>query len=238
LGQANGVLPPEEQVTGERYNPGNRIKVYVLSVNMSVRGPEIKVSRATSEMVKKIFEMEIPEIASGVVEIKGVAREAGSRSKVAVYTKEENIDPIGSCIGQRGARIQTIIAELGGEKVDIVLYDDNTGNFIGNSLSPAKFLSVELNEAEKSALVKVTPDQYSLAIGRGGQNVRLSSKLTGWQVIVEQVGAEAPAEEVVAEDVPIEEIVSEKESEKEADAKESSPTEEKAEETEAKEVAE
>ncbi|MCX6779307.1 MAG: transcription termination factor NusA [Candidatus Magasanikbacteria bacterium] len=192
LGQANAVLPPEEQVPTERYNPGSRIKVFVLSVNMSNRGPEIKVSRSTPEMVKKIFEMEIPEIANSVVEIKGVARDAGSRSKVAVYTKEENIDPIGSCIGQRGARIQTIIAELGGEKVDIVLYDEDTSKFIANSLSPAKILSVELNEAEKSALVKVAPDQYSLAIGRGGQNVRLASRLSGWQVIVEQVGMEAP----------------------------------------------
>jgi len=213
LGQANAVLPPEEQVPTERYNPGSRIKVFVLSVNMSNRGPEIKVSRSTPEMVKKIFEMEIPEIANSVVEIKGVARDAGSRSKVAVYTKEENIDPIGSCIGQRGARIQTIIAELGGEKVDIVLFDEDTSKFIANSLSPAKILSVDLNEAEKSALVKVAPDQYSLAIGRGGQNVRLASRLSGWQVIVEQFGVEAPVAEEVAtettEESP-EEIVEEK----------------------------
>ncbi|HPV70504.1 MAG TPA: transcription termination factor NusA [Candidatus Magasanikbacteria bacterium] len=208
LGQANAFLPPEEQVPGERYNPGSRIKVYVLSVNMSNRGPEIRVSRSTNEMVKKIFEMEIPEIANGIVEIKGVARDAGSRSKVAVYTKEENIDPIGSCIGQRGARIQTIIAELGGEKVDIVSFDENVSTFIANSLSPAKILSVDLNEAEKSALVKVEADQYSLAIGRGGQNVRLASRLTGWQVIVEQVGGETPAVEI-SEEATVDEVVEE-----------------------------
>lgn len=195
VGKATAVLPPEEQIEMERYNPGSKIKVYVLGVNLTQRGSEIRVSRAHPEMVKKIFATEIPEVANGSVEIKGIARDAGSRSKVAVSAKEENIDPIGSCIGQRGSRIQTIISELGGEKIDIIAFDENQEKYIANALSPAKVLSVNLHEESKSAMVQVAPDQYSLAIGRGGQNVRLASRLTGWQVMVEQVGGEAPTEE-------------------------------------------
>ncbi|MBI5732318.1 MAG: transcription termination/antitermination protein NusA [Candidatus Magasanikbacteria bacterium] len=202
LEQATAILPAEEQIAAERYNPGARLKVYVLGVNMGSRGPEIRVSRAHPEMVKKIFETEIPEIGNGLVEIKGVAREAGARSKVAVWTREEAIDPIGSCIGQRGARIQTIIAELGGEKIDIILFDENISSFIGNALSPAKALAVELDEETKSAKVLVAPEQYSLAIGRGGQNVRLASQLTGWQIIVEQEGEKKAEEEKIAEENP------------------------------------
>jgi len=205
LGPSTALLAFEDQVPTERYNPGSRIKVYVYQVAMSPKGPEVKVSRSHPDMVKKIFEMEIPEIASGVVEIKAVAREAGARSKVAVTTKEENIDPIGSCIGQRGARIQTIIAELGGEKIDIVAYDEDNIKFVSNSLSPAKVLEVALDYDNKNALVKVATDQYSLAIGRGGQNVRLASKLTGWQVMVEQ--AEEEVQEIepsIEEKTPVE----------------------------------
>lgn len=202
LGPATAILPFEEQVPTERYNPGARLKVYVFGVGMTPKGPEVRVSRSHPDMVKKIFEMEIPEVASGVVEIKDVAREAGARSKVAVFTKEENIDPIGSCIGQRGARIQTIIAELNGEKIDIIAYDEDMVKYVGNALSPAKVLAVELEEATKTAIIKVVPDQYSLAIGRGGQNVRLASKLTGWQVMVEQEGGEALViEEKASEEV-------------------------------------
>lgn len=200
LGKATAILPPEDQIEQERYNAGSKTKVYVTSVQMTTRGPEIRVSRTHPEMVKKIFEMEIPEIANGLVEIKGVARESGNRSKVAVWTKADNVDPIGSCIGQRGTRIQTIIAELGGEKIDIIAYDEDLEQFISNSLSPAKVLSVELNEESKSAKVKVAPDQYSLAIGRGGQNVRLASQLTGWQIAVEQVGEEKAEVEDKAEE--------------------------------------
>ena len=200
LNKATAVLPPEEQIEHERYNAGSKTKVYVTSVQMTTRGPEIRVSRTHPEMVKKIFEMEIPEIANGLVEIKEVAREAGYRSKVAVWTKADNVDPIGSCIGQRGSRIQTIIAELGGEKIDIIAYDEDAERFVINSLSPAKVLSVELNEESKSALVRVASDQYSLAIGRGGQNVRLASQLTGWQIIVEQEGGEKKEEEKIEEE--------------------------------------
>lgn len=205
LGPATAVLAFEDQVATERYNPGARIKVYVYQVAMSPKGPEVRVSRSHPDMVKKIFEMEIPEIASGVVEIKAVAREAGARSKVAVSTKEENIDPIGSCIGQRGARIQTIIAELGGEKIDIVAFDEDNIKFVSNALSPAKVLEVVLDYDNKTALVRVATDQYSLAIGRGGQNVRLASKLTGWQVMVEQVEEEIqPLEPSIEEKTPVE----------------------------------
>ncbi len=206
IGKATAILPPEEQIESERYNPGNKIKVYIVAVEMTSRGPEIRVSRTHAEMVRKIFENEIPEVANGTVEIIGVAREAGNRSKVAVRASAENVDPIGSCIGQRGTRIQTIISELGGEKIDIIAYHDEPRQYIINSLSPAKVLDVELNEESKSALVKVAPDQYSLAIGRGGQNVRLASRLTGWQVMVEREGGEPVEESVIAEEaVPIEE---------------------------------
>ena len=182
LGKSTGVLPQEEQISGEIYKPGDRIKVYVKEVSLKARGPEIILSRTSDEILKKIFYLEIPEISNGLIEIKAVAREAGSRSKVAVSTESDNVDPIGSCVGQRGARIQTIISELGGEKVDIIDYDEDSIKFIMNALSPAKILSIELNEDNKKARVKVSNDQLSLAIGKGGQNARLAAKLTGWKI--------------------------------------------------------
>ena len=182
LGKAVGVLPSEEQIMGERYLPGNRIKVYVKYVGITARGPEIILSRTSDEILKKVFYLEIPEIANGLVEIKAVAREAGNRSKVAVFASGENVDPIGSCVGQRGARIQTIISELGGEKIDIIEYDEDPAKFIAHALSPAKVISVELNAAEKRAVAKVLEDQLSLAIGREGQNVRLAARLTEWKL--------------------------------------------------------
>jgi N utilization substance protein A len=149
---------------------------------MSVRGPEIIVSRSTPEVLRELFKAEIPEIANSAVEIMALAREAGSRAKVAVKSNQENIDPIGSCVGQRGARIQTIIGELGGEKVDIILWDADSSKFIINSLSPAKVISIDLDEKNKVATVMVKEDQLSLAIGKEGQNVRLAAKLTGWKI--------------------------------------------------------
>ncbi|MBI5229840.1 MAG: transcription termination/antitermination protein NusA [Candidatus Magasanikbacteria bacterium] len=210
LGKATAVLMSEDQIENERYYPGQKIKAYVSSVAMTPKGPEIRVSRSHPQMVAKIFNMEVPEISNGLVEIKDIAREAGSRSKVAVETTQDNIDPIGSCIGQRGTRIQTIISELGGEKIDIVLYSGNPVQYITQAISPAKVLKVELHEEEKVAQVMVAADQYSLAIGKGGQNVRLASKLTGWKLNVEQINApvietavseEKPAETTPAEDV-------------------------------------
>jgi N utilization substance protein A len=188
LGKAIGRLPLEDQIYGERYNPGDKIKVYVKEVRSGNRGPEIILSRTSEEILKKVFMMEIPEITNGILEIKGVAREAGSRSKVAIWTDAENVDPIGSCVGQRGSRIQTITSELSGERIDIVKYDDDATKYISNSLSPAKVLSVALNDREKRALVKVVADQLSLAIGKKGQNVRLAARLTGWKIDIMEEG--------------------------------------------------
>jgi N utilization substance protein A len=182
LGKAIGLLPAEEQIYNENYNIGDRVKVFIKEVREGHKGPEIILSRRSEEILKKIFYLEIPEIANGTVEIKSVAREAGSRSKVAIYTESENVDPVGSCVGQRGSRIQTIISELGGEKIDIIEYSDNQSKFIANALAPAKVSSIELDEAEHKAIVKVSSDKLSLAIGKNGQNVRLAARLCGWKI--------------------------------------------------------
>lgn len=184
LGRVTAILPVSEQIPRERYAPGDRVKVYVVSVEMTMRGPEIIVSRSNPNMVVKVFESEIPEIASGAIEIKGISREAGQRSKVAVLAHSDTIDPIGSCIGQRGSRIQTIIAELGGEKIDVIQYDEDSEKYIAHALSPAKVSTIDLKPDEKKAVVTVKEDQLSLAIGKQGQNVRLASQLTGWMIEV------------------------------------------------------
>jgi len=194
LGRIAGILRSEDQVPTEHYKPGERIKVYVSQVTLTTKGPQIVLSRASEEFVRMMFDMEIPEVAEGSVEIKAVAREAGSRSKVAVTTRDQQIDPIGACIGQRGTRIQTIIAELGGEKVDIIEWNEEPGSFIGHALSPAKVNRVVLHEADKSAVVHVNPDQLSLAIGKGGQNVRLAARLTGWKINIAEIGEKAAVE--------------------------------------------
>ncbi|PIR93267.1 transcription termination/antitermination protein NusA [Candidatus Falkowbacteria bacterium CG10_big_fil_rev_8_21_14_0_10_43_10] len=200
LGRTAGILTADGQVPGERYEPGQRIKVYVEGVNTTAKGPEIILSRTSDEIVRKIFMLEIPEISNGLVEIKAVSREAGSRSKIAVYAAEDNVDPIGSCVGQRGARIQTIIGELSGEKVDIIEYDEDQTKFIANSLSPAKVLKVEVNEGKRIATAMVAADQLSLAIGRGGQNVRLAARLTGWKIDVKEAKAIMKPENEKSED--------------------------------------
>jgi len=182
LGKAIGLLPAEEQIYNENYNVGDRVKVYVKEVREGHKGPEIILSRRSEEILKKIFYLEIPEVANGLIEIKSVAREAGARSKVAIYTEAENVDPVGSCVGQRGSRIQTIISELGGEKIDIIEYNEDAAKFVANSLAPAKVLSIELVEEEHKAIVKVSSDKLSLAIGKNGQNVRLAARLTGWKI--------------------------------------------------------
>lgn len=198
LGKITGVLRQGEQIVREFYKPGARMRFFVVSVEMGTRGPEINLSRSHEDMVRTVFEQEIPEIESGEVIIKGIARDPGNRSKVAVYTEDDAIDPIGSCIGQRGSRITTVIDELGGEKVDIIQFSENTQDFIKESLSPAKINSVEIDEGEKVATAKVAEDQFSLAIGRGGQNVRLAAKLTGYEINVVQMGDEG--KEVSSED--------------------------------------
>jgi N utilization substance protein A len=189
MGKAIGILPAEEQIYGERYNIGDRVKVYVKEVREGHKGPEVILSRRSEEILKKIFYLEIPEIANGLVELKSVAREAGSRSKVAIWTDAENVDPVGSCVGQRGARIQTIISELGGEKVDIIEYSENPAKFIANALAPAKINDIELVEKDHKAIVKVSADKLSLAIGKSGQNVRLAAHLTGWKIDIIEDGA-------------------------------------------------
>ena len=194
LGRIAAIMPPEEQAPQDNYEPGSRIKVFIKSVTLGIRGPQVVVSRASEEMVKKLFALEIPEVSSGTVVIHNVAREAGSRSKVSVSSAQANIDPIGSCIGQRGTRIQTIISELGGEKIDIIQYSEDAAKYIGMALAPAKVGSVDLNEADHIATVTVPADQLSLAIGRGGQNVRLASSLTGWKINILDSGVPVAVE--------------------------------------------
>jgi N utilization substance protein A len=195
LGKVSGVLFGDQQIDREYYRPGSRMKFYVMSVNMGQRGPEILLSRSSAKLVEEIFKQEIPEIESGVVQIKGVARDAGYRSKVAVFTEDESIDPVGACIGQRGSRINTIIEQLGGEKIDIIEYSDDAVTYINKALSPAKVSEVVLNEDEKTADVSVSAEQFSLAIGRSGQNVRLASELTGWKInLIDLSGGESDTE--------------------------------------------
>ncbi len=222
LGRITGLLPQNEQITREMYRPGSRMRFFVASVGVGQRGPEIILSRSSSKMVETIFREEIPEIQDGAVVIRGIARDPGNRSKVAVSTDDESIDPIGACIGQRGSRITTIITELGGEKVDIIQWNENAIEFIKHALSPAKVVRVELNEALKEAQAFVVPDQFSLAIGRGGQNVRLAAELTGWKITVAEEGGGAV---VSSEDAP--EAV--EAATKEVGVEEEKPAEEKAE---------
>lgn len=182
LNKAEAVMPAREQVPTERYRPGQRIKVYLLEVNKDPKGPQLIVSRSHPNLIKRLFEIEVPEIYSGAVEIMEVAREPGLRSKVAVAARQEKVDPVGSCVGVRGVRIQNIVNELYGEKIDVIEWSPDTATFIANSLSPAKPSSVTLNEPEKVATVIVPTDQMSLAIGKEGQNARLAFKLTGWRI--------------------------------------------------------
>jgi len=184
IGKTIGIMPYGEQVPGEQYNTGDRLKVYVKSVALEARGPVVILSRISEEIVKALFFMEIPELASGMIELKAIARTAGSRLKVAVSAEVDNIDPIGSCVGQRGARIQTIISELNGEKIDIIEYSDDPSKFVANALSPAKVVSVSIDDSANIADVIVPNDQFSLAIGKRGENIRLASALTGYEIKV------------------------------------------------------
>jgi N utilization substance protein A len=210
LGRAEAILPAVEQVRNERYRLGQRLKLYLLEVNLTSKGSQVVVSRSHRDLVRRLFEMEVPEVFNGVVEIKSVAREAGYRSKVAVAARQEGIDPVGCCVGLRGIRIQNIVNELNGEKIDVVMWNDDATVFIASALSPAKVLSVVLDEAEGIATVVVPDRQLSLAIGKEGQNARLAAKLTGWRIDIKSASTvevaptapvEPPAEveEIVAE---------------------------------------
>jgi len=180
--RATGVLPAEEQIPGEYLERGRRVRSYLYSVEDTPRGINLRLSRTHPKFIEKLFSIEAPEIQSGVVEIKSIAREAGARSKIAVASNDEHIDPVGSCVGQKGTRVNTITSELGGEKIDIIPWSEDPKVFVSNSLSPAKVLSIKVDEAEHKAVVEVSSDQLSLAIGKGGQNVRLAAKLTGWRI--------------------------------------------------------
>ena len=190
IGKSVGVLFPTEQIERDNYRIGQRLKVYLSRVDAGTKGPGISLSRVHPEMVRKMFELEVPEIFAGTVEIKAIAREAGERTKIAVFSNEDGIDPIGSCVGQKGTRVQAVIEELGGEKIDIVLWSEDVAKFISASLSPAKVVRVDLNESEKKAMTLVPEDQLSLAIGKRGQNVRLAAKLTGWKIDISGVKKE------------------------------------------------
>ncbi len=188
LGRAEGILPPSEQVRDEYYGQNQRMKFLIKEIRETGRGPEVVVSRSDAALVKGLFALEVPEIQSGAVEIKEIAREAGGRCKVAVVSTQDGVDPVGSLVGQKGVRVQAVINELGEEKIDIISHSSDPERFIASALSPAKDVTVILNEAEKTAKVKVSDNQLSLAIGKGGQNVRLAAKLTGWKIDIEGTG--------------------------------------------------
>ena len=198
LGRTEAVLPSNEQVPGERYRIGQRLKVDVVEVAKTPKGPRVVVSRSHPDLVRRLFEVEVPEIHAGVVEVKSIAREAGSRSKVAVAARQEGVDPVGCCVGLRGIRIQNIVGELNGEKIDVVAWNAEPGAFIASALNPAQILAVELSRSEGVATVIVPDRQLSLAIGKEGQNVRLAAKLTGWRIDIKSASV-AEAERVAAE---------------------------------------
>lgn len=192
LGKTESIMPATEKMQGEEYRLNQRLKFYIVGIREGARGQEIIVSRAHKGLVEGLFKLEVPEIGSGIVEIKGIAREAGSRSKVAVASRQSGVDPVGSCVGQKGVRVQAVIAELGHEKIDVIAYSDDPAKFVAASLSPAAVDKVSVDETEKTAFVEVPEDQLSLAIGKDGQNVRLAAKLTGWKIDIK--GAEKLAE--------------------------------------------
>ncbi len=206
LGRATGILPYDEQIPGERYRQGERIRALLYQVEESPRGIYLRLSRAKGEFLAKLFEMEAPEAAHGTVVFKSIAREAGSRSKVAVASTDPHVDPVGSLVGQRGVRVSTVTSELGGEKIDIIEWNEDPKAFIQEALSPARILEVSLDEEEHKATIKVAEDQQSLAIGRGGQNVRLAAKLTGWRIDIQSQGGKV-VEGVEGKDLPAPEAI-------------------------------
>lgn len=206
LGKTEAILAPAEQMPGEQYNSHDRIKAFIVEVKKTTKGPQIIVSRTHPGLLKRLFELEVPEIADGIVELRSVAREAGSRSKIAVYSKDENVDPVGACVGPKGSRVQTIVQELKGEKVDIVKWSGDPAAYVANALSPAKVVSVLVEEGSKTARVIVPDYQLSLAIGKEGQNARLAAKLTGWKIDIKNETQAAELEDdlkVGSEDDPI-----------------------------------
>jgi N utilization substance protein A len=199
--RATGIILPEEQIPGEFYKRGERIRAYLYSVEETPRGVNLKLSRTHPELIEGLFKMEAPEITSGVVEIKSIAREAGSRSKIAVFSNDEHVDPVGSCVGQKGIRVTTVMSELNGEKIDIIPWSPDPATYISSAISPANVISIDVNDNEHKATVEVANDQLSLAIGKGGQNVRLAAKLTGWRIDIKSAQTGEVKEVVESEDV-------------------------------------
>ena len=233
IGRAEGILKEKEQVPGEHFNVNDRIKVYITDVRKTTKGPQVYLSRSHPNLVSKLFEMEVPEIEEGLVEIKNIAREAGSRTKLAVYTADENIDPVGACVGARGGRVQAVVDELFNEKIDIITWSDDPFELISNVLSPANVEQVIIEEEEKMATVVVPDHQLSLAIGKSGQNVRLAAKLCGWKIDIKsnsQYEEENDGIEEVEDVEDVEELEEVVETEEETEDAEE--TEEEAEETE------
>ena len=208
LGKTEAVLAPSEQISTEQYKHNDRIKVYVVEVKRTSKGPQILVSRTHPGLLKRLFELEVPEIQEGTVEIKSVAREPGMRSKIAVFSANEKIDPVGSCVGQKGLRVQAVVDELRGEKIDIVKWNEDPAKYIANSLSPAKVVSVAVNEEKKMSRVIVPDYQLSLAIGKEGQNARLAAKLTGWKIDIKSE-TQAAEEGFDSDDMNMVNVVSE-----------------------------
>ena len=194
MGRATGILPYEEQIPGERYRQGERVRAYLYRVEETPKGIFLKLSRSHPKLIFELFKQEVPEVASGAVDIKAIAREPGSRSKIAVSSNDPHIDPVGSLVGQRGVRVSTVMSELGGVKIDIIEWSSDAARFVEAALSPAEVLSVQIDETEKKAIVEVTEEEQSLAIGKGGQNVRLAAKLTGWKIDIRSAKGEALAE--------------------------------------------
>ncbi|AUS09134.1 transcription termination/antitermination protein NusA [Laceyella sacchari] len=218
LGRVEALLPHAEVIPGERFKHGDRVKTYITKVEKSTKGPQIFLSRTHPGLLKRLFELEVPEIYEGVVEIRAIAREAGQRSKVAVSSRNEDVDPVGACVGHRGQRVQTVVNELKGEKIDIVRWSEDIGEWIANALSPSKVISVTVYEEEKMARVIVPDHQLSLAIGKEGQNARLAAKLTNWKIdIKSESEAQEAGEPIEQEPMLVEQVAEEAEPAHEAD---------------------
>lgn len=216
LGKVEALLPPNEQVQTERYRHGTRLKAYITEVRKTTKDPQIVVSRSHPGLLKRLFELEVPELTEGFCEIKSVAREAGSRSKIAVWSSDPNVDPVGACVGPRGSRVRMVVGELWGEKIDVVHFSEDPSELIANALSPAKVKEVKIDEEEKSAEVIVPDDQLSLAIGKEGQNARLAAKLTSWRIDIKsesQAEGKEPIEEARGEEQEVSEKVEEEQKE-------------------------
>jgi N utilization substance protein A len=209
LGRATAILPYDEQIPGERYRQGERVRALLLRVDEGVRGTFIRLSRSHPKFLTKLFEAEVPEMANGTVEVKAIVREPGSRAKIAVHSIDEHVDPVGALVGQRGVRVAVVTSELGGEKIDVVEWSANPTDFVKEALKPAQIISIELIEAENRAIAQVAEDQQSLAIGRGGQNVRLAARLTGWKIDIRSMGGEQVAAVEPVEAAPVEVVATE-----------------------------